>query len=173
MTESERRPGHYVLDHEAIRREEQLAGTRLLRTTLTEMPGWELFEGYQLLQEVERNHRELKGPLALRPVYHRSAERLKAHVMLAVIAGKCLRRLETLTGCLIADLRKRFDRLHAHRVRSGGREYWVANAIPTEERKVLKRLGISILPDQWTHWREPTFSRSPAPIQALARSGAS
>jgi len=172
VTESERRPGHYVLDHEAIRREEQLAGTRLLRTTLTEMPGWELFEGYQLLQVVEGNHREYKGPLALRPVYHRSAERLKAHVMLAVIAGNCLRRLETLTGCLIADLRKRFDRLQAHRVRSGGHEYWVANAIPKEDQKVLKQLGIPILPDQWTHWREPAFSRNPAPIQALALSGA-
>lgn len=109
VTESEKRPVQYVLNTGAIRREEQLAGTRMLRTTLTEMEASELFDGYQLLQEFERNHREYKGPLALRPAYHRSAERIRANVILTVIAGNCVRRLEALTGCLMADLRKRFE----------------------------------------------------------------
>jgi hypothetical protein len=168
VTESEKRPGHYVLDTGAIRREEQLAGTRMLRTTLTDMPGWELFEGYQLLQAVERNHRELKGPLALRPAYHRSAERIRAHVMLAVIAGNCVRRLESHAGCLIADLRKHFDRLQAHRIRNGTRERWETNLVSKEDREVLKRLGIATLAERWTQWREPVTSLRAAPIQALA-----
>lgn len=167
VTESEKRPGYYVLNQEAIRREEQLAGTRMLRTTLTEMPGWELFEGYQLLQEVERNHREYKGPLMLRPAYHRSATRIKAHVMLAVIAGNCVRRLETLTGTLAADLRKRFDRVRAHRVRSGGREHWVANEVGRGDREIFKKLGIAVLPDRWDRWREPAVTPASPPILAL------
>lgn len=167
VIESEKRPGHYVLNQEAIRREEQLAGTRMLRTTLTEMPGWELFEGYQLLQEVERNHREYKGPLMLRPAYHRSAARIKAHVMLAVIAGNCVRRLETLSGTLIADLRKRLDRVRAHRIRSGGREYWTVNEIGRDDRAIFKKLGIAILPDRWNRWREPDVIPAAPPILAL------
>lgn len=167
VTESEKRPGHYVLNQDAIRREEQLAGTRMLRTTLTDMPGWELFEGYQLLQEVERNHREYKGPLMLRPAYHRSTTRIKAHVMLAVIAGNCVRRLETLTGTLMADLRKRFDRVRAHRVRSGGREHWVVNEVGNDDRAIFKKLGIAVLPDRWSRWREPAVTPVPPPILAL------
>lgn len=166
VSESEKRPGQYVLNTEAIRREEQLAGTRMLRTTLTEMEASELFDGYQLLQEVERNHREYKGPLALRPAYHRSADRIRAHIMLAVIAGNCVRRLETLTGCLMADLRKRFDRIHAHRVRQGGREHWITNKLSGKEQETLKQLGIAVLPNQWTQWREPPISVKPAQMLA-------
>lgn len=166
VTESEKRPGQYVLNTEAIRREEQLAGTRMLRTTLTEMEASELFDGYQLLQEVERNHREYKGPLALRPAYHRSAERIRAHVMLTVIAGNCVRRLEALTGCLMADLRKRFDRIQAFRVRQGGREHWITNKLANEDREVLKRLGIGALPDGWRQWREPSISARPSQVLA-------
>ena len=166
VAESEKRPGQYVLNTEAIRREEQLAGTRMLRTTLTEMEASELFDGYQLLQEVERNHREYKGPLALRPAYHRSAERIRAHVMLTVIAGNCVRRLEALTGCLMADLRKRFDRIQAFRVRQGGREHWITNKLANEDREVFKRLGIEALPDSWKQWREPSISARPAQMLA-------
>lgn len=166
VTESEKRPGQYVLNTEAIRREEQLAGTRMLRTTLTEMEASELFDGDQLLQEVERNHREYKGPLALRPAYHRSADRIRAHVMLTVIAGNCVRRLEALTGCLMADLRKRFDRIQAFRVRQGGREHWITNKLANEDRGVLKRLGIEAIPDSWKQWREPCISARPAQMLA-------
>ena len=146
VTESEKRPGHYILDTEAIRREEQLAGTRMLRTTLTEMSGWELFDGYQLLQKVEQNHRELKGPLALRPVYHRSAQRIRAHVMLAVTAANCVRRMETLTGLTIGELRKRLERVNAHRVRVGRDEHWMLNELPRGTHPLFDRLGIEVPP---------------------------
>jgi len=121
---SEKVPGRYVLDQEAIRREEQLAGTRLLRTTLTEMASHEVFDAYQLLQVVERNHREYKGPLQLRPCYHRSGERIRAHVMLTILAANCVRVLEQRTGEAIAELRKRFDRVQANQLSEGGRLKW-------------------------------------------------
>lgn len=170
---SEKRPGHYVLDHEAIRFEEQLAGTRMLRTTLTEMDGHELFDGYQLLQEVERNHREYKGPLKLRPCYHRSADRIRAHMMLTVLAGNCVRRMEMLTGETAGTLRKVFDRVLAHRTRQAGKIKWMIGAVPDEARTILERFGIEALPHLWTTWREVPRQDKPAPGKALQLTGAS
>ncbi len=170
---SEKRSGHYVLNTEAIRFEEQLAGTRMLRTTLTDMAGWELFEGYQLLQEVERNHREYKGPLKLRPCYHRSADRIRAHVMLTVLAGNCVRRMEMLTGETSNTLRKIFDRVQAHRIRQGGKIKWMLGAVPDEARDILERFGIDSLPHLWTIWREVPRRDKPGPGKALQQIGAS
>lgn len=164
---SEKRPGQYNLDTEAVRREAQLAGTRMLRTTLTGMEGYEVFEGYQLLQLVERNHREFKGPLRLRPCYHRMAERIGAHVMLTVLAGNCARRLEALTDKNMDELRTRFDRLLVHRVQEGGRTKWQMGSLSREDRKVLQQLGISDLATNWSTWREPTLTRESASIQRL------
>lgn len=152
---SEKRAGQYVLDNEAVRLEEQLAGTRMLRTTLTEMEGHELFDGYQLLQEVERNHREYKGPLKLRPCYHRSADRIRAHVMLTVLAGNCVRLMQAQTGESAETLRKIFGRLYAHQVREAGNVKWRLAPVPTEAKRILERFGIDSLAPTWTTWREP------------------
>lgn len=162
---SEKRSGHYVLDQEAVRREAQLAGTRMLRTTLTDMEGFEIFEGYQLLQLVERNHREYKGPLRLRPCYHRMAERIKAHVMLTVLAGNCVRRLEAMTGLSMDELRRRFDRVLVHQVREGGRARWQVAPLSKKDREVLRQVGYRDLPLQWVTWREPALTPLTASIQ--------
>lgn len=164
---SEKRPGHYVLDQDAVRREAQLAGTRMLRTTLTDMEGHEIFEGYQLLQRVEQNHREYKGPMQLRPCYHRMAERIGAHVMLTVLAGNCARRLEALTGLHMAELRTRFDRMLVHRVREGGRARWQVGRLSADDREVLRQVGYRDLPLQWVTWREPALTPPTASIQQL------
>jgi transposase len=152
---SEKRAGQYVLDNDAIRLEEQLAGTRMLRTTLTDMEGHELFDGYQLLQEVERNHREYKGPLKLRPCYHRSADRIRAHVMLTVLAGNCVRLMQAQTGENAETLRKIFGRLNAHKVRELGNIKWRLGPVLPEAKRILGRFGVESLPLSWTTWREP------------------
>ena len=152
---SEKVAGRYVLDQDAIRREEQLAGTRLLRTTLTEMAGHEVFDAYQLLQVVERNHREYKGPLQLRPCYHRSSDRIRAHVMLTILAANCVRMLEARTGVSIAELRKRFDRIQACQVSEGGRLKWTCSDLTDDDRGVLRRAGVGEIPPSWRVWRDP------------------
>ncbi|HEY9899390.1 MAG TPA: hypothetical protein V6D00_09435 [Pantanalinema sp.] len=152
---SEKVSGRYVLDQEAIRREEQLAGTRLLRTTLTEMNGHEVFDAYQLLQVVERNHLEYKGPLQLRPCYHRSSERIRAHVMLTILAANCVRALEKRTGESIAELRKRFDRVQAHQVSEGGRLKWTCSDLSESDRATIRKAGAGEIPPFWRVWRDP------------------
>ncbi|MBM3274859.1 MAG: IS1634 family transposase, partial [Candidatus Sericytochromatia bacterium] len=93
---SDKAPGQFVFDEATYKREVRLAGTRLLRTTLTAWDAQDVHTAYGLLQEVERNHRELKTPLMLRPCYQRADHRIKAHVMINVRAINCLRQMEHL-----------------------------------------------------------------------------
>lgn len=154
VKKSDKVPGRYVLDNEAIRLEEQLAGTHLLRTTLTEMSGDEVFEAYQLLQVVERNHREYKGPLKLRPMYHRLDDRIRAHVMLMILAANCVRILEQRTGESIDDLRKRFDRIQAHQVTEYGRAHWQCSELTATDLATMEKAGCGAVPPSWQNWRD-------------------
>ena len=112
-----------MLSNDAIRNEQIFAGTRVYRTTFHDWDPVEMFNSYPLLQEVAANHREMKGPLMLRPCYHRSAHRIRAHVMIVPLAVNCVSVLEAETGRSIADLRKLFTALKASEVEQDGRRH--------------------------------------------------
>lgn len=66
-----------------VRRRE---GRYLLRTNLTEENPVQLWEYYIQLTQVEEAFKNLKGDLALRPVYHRDEDRIEAHIFVAFLA---------------------------------------------------------------------------------------
>lgn len=145
---------HYELNEEAVHLALRTAGIRLYRTTLTEWPAHELHDAYQMLQTVERNHRELKTPLRLRPCYHRVDERIKAHVMLNILALNCLRHLEGLSGHSAAELRKLVQPVKAVQMEEGGRCWWQAPETTREFQILLTKTGIRQLPETWGLWSE-------------------
>jgi hypothetical protein len=66
-----------------VRRRE---GRYLLRTNLTEVDPVQLWEYYIQLTQVEEAFKNLKGDLALRPVYHQREDRMEAHIFVAFLA---------------------------------------------------------------------------------------
>lgn len=66
-----------------VRRRE---GRYLLRTNLTEEDPVKLWEYYTQLTQVEEAFKNLKGDLALRPVYHQKEDRIQAHIFVAFLA---------------------------------------------------------------------------------------
>lgn len=66
-----------------VRRRE---GRYLLRTNLTEEDPVKLWEYYTQLTQVEEAFKNLKGDLALRPVYHQKEDRIEAHIFVAFLA---------------------------------------------------------------------------------------
>ena len=66
-----------------VRRRE---GRYLLRTNLTEENPVKLWEYYTQLTQVEEAFKNLKGDLALRPVYHQKEDRVEAHIFVAFLA---------------------------------------------------------------------------------------
>ena len=66
-----------------VRRRE---GRYLLRTNLTEENPVKLWEYYTQLTQVEEAFKNLKGDLALRPVYHQKEDRVEAHIFVAFLS---------------------------------------------------------------------------------------
>ena len=73
----------------AIAREAALDGLYVVRTSLpeTEMGAEDTVRSYKRLSRVERAFRSLKSvDLKVRPVFHRTADRVRAHVLLCLLA---------------------------------------------------------------------------------------
>lgn len=61
-------------------------GVYCLRTDLTDWSEAALWRTYTLLTDVEEAFRSLKSELGLRPIHHQTAERVRAHLFISVLA---------------------------------------------------------------------------------------
>jgi hypothetical protein len=96
----------YTLDRQKLRRIRRREGRYLLRTNLTENDPALLWQYYTQLVAVEEAFKNLKGDLAIRPVFHQEERRIEAHIFIAFLAY-CLqitlqRRLHALAPGLTA-----------------------------------------------------------------------
>jgi transposase len=76
------------INAELLERERFLEGKFFLKTRLTpeELSTPETIRTYKALSEIERAFRTLKDPLKLRPIFHWTDRRVRAHVMICVLA---------------------------------------------------------------------------------------
>jgi transposase len=65
---------------------EKLDGCYLIKTDRTELSGDELWRIYTLLTRAENAFRDMKSPLAVRPIFHHTERRTEAHIFLCVLA---------------------------------------------------------------------------------------
>jgi transposase len=95
-------------DEEKIRKESSLDGFYVIRSSLLKkesMSSEQLVESYKNLSKVETAFRCLKSiDLEIRPIYHRLAHRVKAHVFLCMLAYYVVRHMRnTLAPLLFED----------------------------------------------------------------------
>lgn len=152
---SEKVPGAYVFDQPAIAWERRLAGVRLYRTTLNDLDGPSILRMYTELQDVEAMNKTLKHPLRLRPCYHRVERRIRAHVMLTILAANCALYLERHTGLSIEKLRALTSDVQAHEIEQGAKRYWQRGEVNPAYEQALDSLGIKLPPLIWSKWIEP------------------
>jgi transposase len=76
----------YRLDRAKLRRARRREGRYLLRTNLTDDDPARLWGLYLQLVSVEQAFRNLKGDLAIRPIFHQDAARIEAHIFIAFLA---------------------------------------------------------------------------------------
>ena len=96
----------YTLNQQKLRKVRRREGRYLLRTNLTENDPALLWQYYIQLVAVEQAFKNLKGDLAIRPVFHQDERRVEAHIFIAFLAY-CLqvtlqRRLHALAPGLTA-----------------------------------------------------------------------
>jgi hypothetical protein len=79
----------YARKSDQIAAEAALDGIYILRTSVTakELSATDVVRSYKQLAQVERGFRTLKGPeLEIRPIHHRLEQRVRAHVLLCLLA---------------------------------------------------------------------------------------
>jgi transposase len=76
----------YRLNREKLRRAWRREGRYLLRTNLTETEPAKLWSLYLQLVAVEEAFKNLKGDLAIRPIFHQKQKRVEAHIFVSFLA---------------------------------------------------------------------------------------
>jgi len=76
----------YRLNRNKLRVARRREGRYLLRTNLTEHDPAKLWTYYLQLVAVEEAFKNLKGDLAVRPIFHQDQERIEAHIFIAFLA---------------------------------------------------------------------------------------
>lgn len=132
-------------------REKRLEGKYVIATSETDIRAVDAVAQYKELMEVERGFRHLKDIIQMRPIHHRTAPRIKAHIFVATLALLLERLLERRLKDAEVDLSApaaleavstirlvtfRLDDRPARRGISGG---------SPRARQVLKALGIADL----------------------------
>jgi transposase len=76
----------YSLRRDKLRQVRRREGRYLLRTNLTSSDPAELWRYYIQLTQVEEAFKNLKGDLAIRPIFHQLESRIEAHIFIAFLA---------------------------------------------------------------------------------------
>jgi transposase len=76
----------FRLRKDKLREVRKREGCYLLRSNLVEQDPAQLWQYYIQLTEVEQAFKELKGNLAIRPIYHQLDNRIEAHIFVAFLA---------------------------------------------------------------------------------------
>ncbi len=104
--------GRPIIDRAKVKAEERLDGKYLIVTSDDTLTPEDVALGYKQLAEIERAWRDMKSGLDLRPMHHRKADRIKAHVLLCWLSLLLTRIVEVKTGQTWRRVHQEMDRLH-------------------------------------------------------------
>jgi transposase len=107
----QRRDGRLQIDRARIAQEEKLDGKWLVVTNDLSLSAEDVALGYKQLVRVEESFRRLKHGIDIRPVHHRTPERIEAHVFTCMLALLLERVAERRTGARWGEIRRQFGRI--------------------------------------------------------------
>ena len=76
----------FKLRKEKLRQVRRREGSYLLRSNLSSQKPEMLWQFYIQLTQVEEAFKDMKGDLAIRPIFHQDLDRIEAHIMVAFLA---------------------------------------------------------------------------------------
>ena len=147
----------FAINRQKLRKAYRREGRYLLRSNLCEQPPARLWELYMLLTQVEEAFKNLKGDLAIRPIFHQLEERIEAHIFISFVAyclhvtlGRRLRDLAPgLTSRAVLEKFAALQMIDVHFPTSDGRQVVFSRYTQpeTELKMLLHRLKLE-LPEQ-------------------------
>ena len=147
----------FRLDRDKLRQVRAREGRYLLRTNLSAGAPEQLWTFYIQLTEVEQAFKELKHDLAVRPIFHRTEQRIEAHIFVAFLAY-CLQvtlkaRLKPLAGGItpreVLAKFKTMQMVDVHIPTTDGRELMLSRYTQPEPEHRMLLQGMRLqLPEQ-------------------------
>jgi transposase len=133
---------------QALAWEESIEGVLMLGTTDMVSRAEEIVRRYKELAEIERGWRSLKSTLLLRPVFHWTEKRIRAHVFVCVLALQLERWMRRkLNGISsVPHVVEILRRIKVGELVVGGKSIRVPTNSTEEQKKLLKALGVRPLP---------------------------
>ena len=140
-------------NRKALNWEDKIDGVLLLETTDFSFSAEEIVKHYKELSEIERGWRCLKSTLELRPVYHWTERRIRAHVFLCVIALQVERwmrnKLQSISLSVPQAMRK-LRQIKMGELCLGTQSMLMPTKLTKEHKVILKSLGVSELGSKTT-----------------------
>jgi transposase len=132
-------------DKAARQWENEIDGMLLLETTDLESLAQEIVRHYEDLAEIERGWRSLKSALLLRPVYHWTEERIRAHVFVCVLALQIERWMrKKLAGTSVPAAIRQLRRIKVVETVEGKGTRAPPTRPTAEQKEILKKLGVPV-----------------------------
>jgi IS4 transposase len=128
------------------RREAHLNGKWLLRTSDVTLTGEDLAAAYKQLLQVERGWRDMKGALALRPLYYHREDRIRGHIQFCWLALLLIRVAENATDDTWRNARHELDRMHLVTLATGDGQVAQRSALTTGHKAILTALELPEAP---------------------------
>lgn len=137
-------------NRKALAWEETIDGVLMLETTDLDLAAEEIVKRYKELAEIERGWRTLKSSLLLRPVYHWTERRIRAHIFICVLALQLERwmrnRLETLS---VPKALQMLQQIKVGELSVNGKIVTMATRTTTEHKEILRQLGVKPIPAEF------------------------
>ena len=129
--------------------EAKIDGVLLVETTDMELPPEEVIARYKELAEIERGWRCLKSTLKVRPVYHWTERRIRAHIFVCLLALQLERWMRNQLHPLGLSVPRALTVLQRSKLvefQVGGISQRLTTRPTREESKILRQLGVPPLP---------------------------
>jgi transposase len=136
-------------DRQVLAWENKIDGILMVETTDRTLPAEEIIRRYKELAEIERGWRSLKSTLLLRPVYHWTEERIRAHVFICVLAlqvERWMRRKLVPAGLSVPKCLDSLQRIKVAEVEIQGKTRRMLTRPIEEQKQILEALGVPLAP---------------------------
>lgn len=130
------------IDQAKVKQEARLDGKYLVKTSDDTLSAEDVALGYKQLLEVEDAFRSLKSTLELRPIYHRLADRIRAHILICWMALLLVRVAETRVGDTWRKIRAQLERIRIVEIETPDGRVVQRTEISPAQRGILTSLDI-------------------------------
>jgi len=149
---SSRRYGRYLralkdgrlrLNRAAIREAGRRDGLWVIRSNDESLSAEDLALAYKQLMRVEEAWKTMKSGLEIRPVFHRTPERIRAHIFLCVLALSIERIIETACGRPWARIREELRKIKVAQLLTPNGTLYQRSPMSREAGKLFKQLKVT------------------------------